>query len=158
MSQSHLTLYNPMNCSMPGLPVLHHLPESAQTLSIELVMPSNHPNPLSSPSPPAFNLSQPRDWTCISCVFCLGRQILYHCAMLEALTWAQSTPNFYSMFLQSLLIVFLHLIWQWCFSNSALLKLSKETCTKEDWLGWFPCSPRDSQKTSPTPQLESINS
>ena len=58
MAQLCLTLCDPMNYSMPGFPVLHHLPESAQTLSIELVMPSNHPNPLSSPSPPAFNLSQ----------------------------------------------------------------------------------------------------
>ena len=31
------TLCNPMDCSMPGFPVLHHLPES-----IESVMPSNH--------------------------------------------------------------------------------------------------------------------
>ena len=27
--------------------------------------------------------SQPRDWTHISCIFCIGRQILYHCAMWE---------------------------------------------------------------------------
>ena len=31
VTQSHLTLCNPMNCSMPGFPVLHHLPEFAQT-------------------------------------------------------------------------------------------------------------------------------
>ena len=31
-----------MNCSTPGLPVHHQLPESTQTMSIELVMPSNH--------------------------------------------------------------------------------------------------------------------
>ena len=40
--QSCPTLCNPMNCSTPGLPVHHQLPESTQTLSIELVMPSNH--------------------------------------------------------------------------------------------------------------------
>ena len=28
----------------------------------------------------------------------------------------------------------------------------------EDWLVWSPCSPRDSQKSSPTPQFKSINS
>ena len=28
----------------------------------------------------------------------------------------------------------------------------------QDWLVWFPCSPRDSQESSPTPQFESINS
>ena len=31
-----------MDCSMPGLPVHHRLPEFTQLLSIELVMPSNH--------------------------------------------------------------------------------------------------------------------
>ena len=31
-----------MDCSTPGFPVLHHLPELAQLMSIELVMPSIH--------------------------------------------------------------------------------------------------------------------
>ena len=31
-----------MNCSMPGFSVIHCLPEFAQLMSIELVMPSNH--------------------------------------------------------------------------------------------------------------------
>ena len=38
VSQSCLTLCDPMYCSTPGLPVLHHLPKLAQTH----VMPSNH--------------------------------------------------------------------------------------------------------------------
>ena len=42
VTQSCLTLCNPMNCSTPGLPVHHHLLEFTQTHSIELVMPSNH--------------------------------------------------------------------------------------------------------------------
>ena len=37
-----LTLCDPMDCSTPSFPVLHHLPEFAQFMSIELVMPSNH--------------------------------------------------------------------------------------------------------------------
>ena len=36
------TLYDPMNCSVPGFPVLHHLPEFAKLMSIESMMPSNH--------------------------------------------------------------------------------------------------------------------
>ena len=36
------TLCNPMNRSVPGLPVHHQLPESTKTMSIESVMPSNH--------------------------------------------------------------------------------------------------------------------
>ena len=31
VAQSCLTLCNPIDCSMPGFPVLHHLPECAQT-------------------------------------------------------------------------------------------------------------------------------
>ena len=31
-----------MDCGMPRLPVLHHLPEFAKFMSIELLMPSNH--------------------------------------------------------------------------------------------------------------------
>ena len=42
VSQSCLSLCNPMDCSTPGLPVHHQLPEFIQTMSIESVMPSNH--------------------------------------------------------------------------------------------------------------------
>ena len=31
VAQSCPTLCNPMDCSMPGFPILHHLPELAQT-------------------------------------------------------------------------------------------------------------------------------
>ena len=40
--QSYPTLCDPMDCSMPGLPVHHQLPEFTQTHVHELVMPSNH--------------------------------------------------------------------------------------------------------------------
>ena len=33
---------DPMNCSMPGFPVLHYLLEFVKLMSIESVMPSNH--------------------------------------------------------------------------------------------------------------------
>ena len=47
-----------MNCSTPGVPVLHHRPEFAQT-HVDGVGDAIQPShPLSSPSPPAFNLSQ----------------------------------------------------------------------------------------------------
>ena len=36
------TLCDPMDCSTPGFPVLHYLPELLKLMSIELVMPSNH--------------------------------------------------------------------------------------------------------------------
>ena len=52
------TLCNPMDCSMPGCPVHHQLLKLTQTYVhwvCEAIQPSH---PLSSPSPPAFNLSQ----------------------------------------------------------------------------------------------------
>ena len=55
--KSRLTLCDPMNCSIPGFPVLHYLPEFAQThvhWVCDAIQPSH---PLSSPSP-AFNPSQ----------------------------------------------------------------------------------------------------
>ena len=57
-AQSCLTLCNPMNCSTPGLPVHHQLPNFTQT-QVHRVSDTIQPShPLSSPSPPAFNLSQ----------------------------------------------------------------------------------------------------
>ena len=42
VTQSCPTLWDPMNCSMPGLPVHHQLPSSFKLLSIKSVMPSSH--------------------------------------------------------------------------------------------------------------------
>ena len=54
------TLCNRMNHSMPGLLVHHQLPESTQT-HVHCVGDAIQPShPLSSPSPPALNLSQLR--------------------------------------------------------------------------------------------------
>ena len=58
VTQSCPTLCDPMDCSMPGLPAHHQLPESAQT-HVHRVGDAIQPShPLSSPSPPAFSLSQ----------------------------------------------------------------------------------------------------
>ena len=57
-SQSCPTLCDPMNCSTPGLPVHHQLPEFTQT-HVHRVGDTIQPShPLSSPSPPAPNPSQ----------------------------------------------------------------------------------------------------
>ena len=53
VAQSCPTLCNPINCSTPGLPVHHQLPEFTQT-HIHRVNDAIQPShPLSSPSPPA---------------------------------------------------------------------------------------------------------
>ena len=58
VAQSCPTLCNPINCSIPGLPVHHQLPESTQTHIHCVGDVIQTPYPQSSPSPPAFNLSQ----------------------------------------------------------------------------------------------------
>ena len=58
VSQSCLTLCDPMDCSTPGFPVHHQLPELAQTYVHRVSDAIQPSHPLSSPSPPTFNLSQ----------------------------------------------------------------------------------------------------
>ena len=77
VSPSCPTLCDPVDCRMPGFPVLHCLPELAQT-HVHRVGDAIQPcHPLLPPSPPAFNLSQrqgfsselalrirwPKDWS-----------------------------------------------------------------------------------------------
>ena len=77
VDQSCLTLCDPMDCSTPDLPVHHQLLEATQT-HVHRVGDAIQPShPLSSPSPPTFNLSQhqvfsydsvlcirwPKDWS-----------------------------------------------------------------------------------------------
>ena len=109
-----------MDSSTPGLPVYHHLPEFAQTHvhSVgDAIQPSH---PLSSPSPPAFSLSQ--------------HQVLFQ--------WVRSSHQVAKV------LELQHQPFQWIFKTDLLW----------DWLVWSPHSPRDSQKSSPTPQFISINS
>ena len=58
VTQSCLTLCDPMNRSTPGLPVHQQLPECTQTHVHWVGDAIQLPHPLSSPSPPAPNLSQ----------------------------------------------------------------------------------------------------
>ena len=61
VTQSCLTLCNPMNRSTPGLPVHHQLPEFTQLMSFKSVMPSSHlilccPLLLLPPTPPSIRV------------------------------------------------------------------------------------------------------
>ena len=58
VAQSCPTLCDPMNRSTPGLPVHHQLPEFTQTHIHQVGDAIQPPHSLSSPSPPALNLSQ----------------------------------------------------------------------------------------------------
>ena len=57
-SFSCVRLCDPMEYNTPGFPVHHQQPELAQTHVYRVSDAIQPSNPLSSPSPPAFNLSQ----------------------------------------------------------------------------------------------------
>ena len=58
VAQSCPTLFDPMNRSMPGLPVHHQLPEFTQTHVHRVGDASQPSHPLLPPFSPTFNLSQ----------------------------------------------------------------------------------------------------
>ena len=110
------------DCSTPGLPVHHQLPEPTQT-HVHLVGDAIQPShPLSSPSPPTFNHSQ-------------------HQGLFQWVSSSHQVAKVLEFQLQ-------HQSFQWIFRIDFL----------QDGLVGSPCSPRDSQESSPTPQFKSINS
>ena len=112
----------PKDCSMPGFPVHHQILEFTQT-HVRWVGNAIQPShPLSSPSPPAFNLSQ--------------HQGLFH--------WVSSLHQVAKV----LEFQLQHQSFQWIFRTDFL----------KDGLVGSPCSPRDSQESSPASQFKSINS
>ena len=58
VTQLRLTLCDPMDCNTPDFPVLYYLPELAKIHVHQVSDVIQRSHPLSSPSPPALNLSQ----------------------------------------------------------------------------------------------------
>ena len=122
VTQSCPTLCDPMNHSTPGLPVHHQLLESTQT-HVHRVSDAIQPShPLSSPSPPAFNLSQ-------------------HQGLFKWVSSLHQVAKGLEFQLQ-------HQSFQW----------TPRTDLLQNGLVGSPCSPRDSQESSLTPQFKTINS
>ena len=88
ITKSCPTLCNPMNCSTPGFPVLHYLPEFAQT-HIHWVSDAIQPShPLLPPSPLALNLSQNQGGSFkISWLFTSGDQVTGASASASIFQW-----------------------------------------------------------------------
>ena len=74
ITQSCLTLCDPMNRSTPGFPDHHQLPEFTQTHVHQVSDAIQPSHPLSSPSPPACNLSQHQGLFTMSQFFASGGQ------------------------------------------------------------------------------------
>ena len=204
------TLCYPMDCSKPGFLVHHQLLELTQTHvhgGSDAIQPSH---PLSSPSPPAFNLSQHQgifQWVSslnqvakvlefqlqhqFSSVQLLSRVQLFvtswtaaHQASLS-ITNSQSLcklmsiesviPSNHSHALSPLFLPAFNLskhqgLFKWVSSSIQVTKVLElqlqhpsfqwifRTDFLYDGLVGSPCSPRDSQESSPTPQFKGINS
>ena len=106
LPKSCLTLCDPMDCRMPGFPVLHHLPEFAQ-IHVHWVSDAiQPPHPLPSPSPPALSLSQHQglfqwisSWHWVAKVLDLQLQhqsfqwIFRICSLLDWPAWPPCSPR-----------------------------------------------------------------
>ena len=92
--QSCPTLCDPMDCSTPGLPVHHQLPELTQTHVPRVGDAIQPSHPLSSPSPPTFNLSQHQGFFPMSRFFASGGQSIgVSCPLLALfLSWSVCLP------------------------------------------------------------------
>ena len=122
VAQSCPTLCDPLNRSMPGLPVHRQLPEFTQT-HVHRVSDAIQPShPLSSPSPSAPNPSQ-------------------HQSLFQGVNSSHEVAKVLEFQLQ-----------HHSFQRNPRADLL------HDGLVGSPCSPRDSQESSPTPQFKSINS
>ena len=122
VTQLYPTLWDPMNCSTPGLAVHHQLLEFTQT-HVHWVGDAIQPSHLLSyPSPPALNPSQ-------------------HQGLFQWVNSSHEVAKVLEFQLQ-------HQSFQW----------TPRTDHLYDRLVGSPCSPRDSQESSPTPQFKSINS
>ena len=111
-----------MNCSTPGLPVHHQLPEFTQT-HVHRVSDAIQPShPLSSPSPPAPNPSK-------------------HQSLFQ---WVNSSHEVAK-------------VLEFQLQHQSFQRTSRTDLLYNGLVG-SPCSPRDSQESSPIPQFKSINS
>ena len=106
-----------MDCSKPGFPDLHYLPELALLMSTELVMLSNH--------------------------------LILCCPLLLLLSILPSIRVF-----SNELALHIRRPKYWSFSISPSNEYPGLISFRIDWS----CSPRDSQESSPAPQLRGINS
>ena len=118
VAQLCLTFCDPMDCSMPGLPVHHQLREFIQT-HVRWVGDAIQPShPLSSPFSSCLQFFPESGSFPVSQLFTSGGQIIG--------------------------------------VSASVLPMNIQDWSPSRWTE-FPCSPRDSRESSPTPQFKSID-
>ena len=107
IAKSCTNLCNIMSCITPGFPVLHHLPEFAQTHVHCVDDAIQPPNSLPPPSPSGLNPSQHQGKVRLSLMFFLFLEVGLYCNKLPS-------QNYFCCILQVLSCRFLIVI---CFQN-----------------------------------------
>ena len=124
-----------MDCSTPGLPIQHHLPELALTHIHRVSDAIQASHPLSSPSPPAFNLSQhqglfqwvsfshqvakyipdfpPKSWSITYLRSIHWPYLSPSASFILFLSWAWSLPSFNTESLNFFRVLFLVSLWNY---------------------------------------------
>ena len=121
--------------------------------------------------PSSRGSSQPRDWTGISCVFCIGRQVLYH---LGSPSWALNADKQLKMYCRTnrcihrfgplvvallpLAIIFMEKgeFWHWVAQTQRPLGPScNSACT---WWNQQEPHPRDESRVHWSVQVQALNS
>ena len=121
-----LTLCHPMDYSTPGSSVLHYLPEFAQVLVHwvgDAIQPSH---PLSSPSPPTFNLSQHQESFPMSLLFASGGQIIGASASASVLP--MNIQGWFPLVLTGLISLLSKGLLQYHSSKASILPYLLEWC------------------------------
>ena len=157
-----------MDFSTPSFPVLHCLPEFAQ-MHVQWVGDAiQPPHPLLSPSPPAFSISQHQDlckWVISSNQVpkVLEFHLQYPSSGYSGMVWSPCKTSLVAQMVKCLPTM----RETWVRSLNREDPLEKEIATHSGTLSllyftllhfWSPCSPRNSQESSLTPQFKSINS
>ena len=163
VTQSYPTLCHPMDCSTPGLPVHHQLPELTQTHVHWVGYAIQPSHPLSSFSSFFFFIVVDfvihwNETAMGSHVFPipippshlpLQSVVLFSCRLLSfpASASFQMSQSFTSGG-PSIGVS----------ASASVLPMNIQDWRLLRWTGWVSCCPRDSQESSPTPQFKSINS
>ena len=124
------TLCDPVNCSTPGLPVHHHLPEFTET-HVHRVGDAIQPsNPLLSPFPPAPNPSQPSSCPVVQwCYLNMSSSAALFSFCLQSFQASGSFPMDWSFPLDGQNIG--------ASASSSVLPMNTQDWSPLEWTGWI---------------------
>ena len=118
---------------------------------------SNSATPSTAAHQASLSIANSRSWTCSNsypsnrwCHPTISSSVVSFSSCLQSFPASGSFPTsqFFSSGGQSIGVS----------ASASVLPMNTQNWSPLGWTGWSPCSPRDSQESSPTPQFKSINS